>query len=52
MKFKFPKITVYDRYMFKQVAMATLVAILLFTSVWIAPEILLKTIKGALKCNI
>ena len=48
MKFKFPKITVYDKYMFKQVAMATLVAILLFTIVWIAPEILLKTIKGAL----
>lgn len=48
MKLKFPKITIYDRYMFKQVAMATFVAILLFTIVWIAPEILLKTIKGAL----
>ncbi len=48
MKFKFPKITIYDRYMFKQVTMASLVAILLFTIVWIAPETLLKTIKGAL----
>lgn len=48
MKFKFPKITIYDRYIFKQVAMASLVAILLFTIVWIAPEILLNTIKGAL----
>ncbi len=48
MKFKFPKITIYDRYMFKQVTMASLVAILLFTIVWIAPEILLNTIKGAL----
>ena len=48
MKFKFPKITIYDRYMFKQVTMATLAAILLFTIVWIAPETLLKTIKGAL----
>jgi lipopolysaccharide export LptBFGC system permease protein LptF len=34
--------------MFKQVTMATLAAILLFTIVWIAPETLLKTIKGAL----
>lgn len=48
MKFKFPKITIYDRYMFKQVTLASLVAILLFTIVWIAPEILLNTIKGAL----
>lgn len=48
MKFCFPKITIYDRYMFKQVAMASLVAILLFTIVWIAPEILLNTIKEAL----
>lgn len=48
MKFKFPKITIYDRYMFKQVTLTSLVAILLFTIVWIAPEILLKTIKGAL----
>lgn len=48
MNFKFPKITVYDRYMFKNVAMASFVAILLFTIVWIAPEILLNTIKEAL----
>ncbi len=48
MSFKFPKITIYDRYMFKQVTLASLVAILLFTIVWIAPEILLNTIKGAL----
>lgn len=48
MQFKFPKITIYDRYMFKQVFMATMVAVLLFTIVWIAPEILLNTIKGAL----
>jgi lipopolysaccharide export system permease protein len=48
MKFKFPEITIFDRYMFKQVALASLVAILLFTIVWIAPEILLNTIKGAL----
>lgn len=48
MNFKFPKITIYDRYIFKQVTMASLVAILLFTIVWIAPEILLNTIKAAL----
>lgn len=51
MKLKFPKITIYDKYMFKQVTMASLVAILLFTIVWIAPEILLNTIKGALAGN-
>ena len=39
MNFKLPKITIYDRYIFKQVAMASLVAILLFSIVWIAPEI-------------
>ncbi|MBQ8669152.1 LptF/LptG family permease [bacterium] len=48
MKFKIPKITIYDKYIFKQVTMATFVAILLFTIVWIAPEILLNTIKDAL----
>lgn len=42
------KISIFDKYIFKQVAMATLVAILLFTIVWIAPEILLNTIKRAL----
>jgi len=44
----FPKITIYDRYIFKQVCVATFVAILLFTVVWIAPEMLLNTIKKAL----
>lgn len=48
MNFKLPKITIYDRYIFRQVAMATLAAILLFTIVWIAPEILLNTIKRSL----
>lgn len=48
MSFKFPKITIYDRYMFKQVALASMVAILLFTIVWVAPEMLLNIIKGAL----
>lgn len=48
MKFKIPKIAIYDRYIFKQAATSSLVAILLFTIVWIAPEILLNTIKGAL----
>lgn len=43
-----PKITIYDRYIFKQVAIATFVAILLFTVVWIAPEMLLNTIKDTL----
>ncbi|MCQ2754915.1 MAG: LptF/LptG family permease [bacterium] len=40
--------TVYDRYIFKQVLFTTLVAILLFTIVWIAPEMLLNTIKSVL----
>jgi len=41
-----PKLfTVYDKYIFKQIFGATFVAILLFTIVWIAPEILLKVIK-------
>ncbi len=42
------RITVYDRYIFGQVFGATLVAILLFIIVWIAPEILLKVIKHIL----
>lgn len=41
-------ITVYDKYIFKQIFAATFVAILLFTIVWIAPEILLKVIKHIL----
>lgn len=41
-------ITVYDKYIFKQIFAATFVAILLFIIVWIAPEILLKVIKSIL----
>lgn len=43
------KITIYDKYIFKQVCFTTFVSILLFTVVWIAPEMLLKTIKGILE---
>ncbi len=46
---KFPKITIYDKYIFKQVLFATCAAILLFTIVWIAPEMLLNTIKRTLE---
>lgn len=42
-------ITIYDRYIFTQVLVTTLVAILLFTIVWIAPEMLLNTIKKVLE---
>lgn len=45
----FPKITIYDKYIFTQVLLATCVAILLFTVVWIAPEMLLNTIKKTLE---
>jgi len=48
MKF-LPKIKLYDRYIFEQVFMTTLVAILLFTVIWIAPEMLLNTIRKALE---
>ena len=51
MSIKLPKITIFDRYIFKQVAVATLVAVLLFTIVWIAPEILLNIIKDGLAGN-
>ena len=44
----FPKITIYDKYIFMQVLMATFVAILLFTVVWISPEMILNTIKKTL----
>lgn len=44
----FPKITIYDKYIFNQVLITTFVAILLFTVVWIAPEMLLNTIKKTL----
>ena len=40
--------TVYDRYIFNQVLITTIVAILLLTIVWIAPEMLLNTIKKIL----
>ncbi len=42
---RLPKITIYDKYVFKQVLFATVAAVLLFTVVWIAPEMLLNTIK-------
>lgn len=48
MNIKIPKISIYDRYIFKQVAGATIAAVLLFTIVWIAPEILLNTIGDTL----
>lgn len=48
MKKFLPKITIYDKYIFNQVLMTTLVAILLFTVIWIAPEMLLNTIKKVL----
>lgn len=41
-------ITIYDKYIFTQVLVTTLVAILLFIIVWIAPEMLLNTIKKVL----
>jgi len=43
------KITIYDKYIFKQVMITTIVSILLFTVVWIAPEMLLNTIKKTLE---
>ena len=45
----FPKIKLYDRYIFEQVLATTFVAILLFTVVWIAPEMLLNVIKKTLE---
>lgn len=45
-------ITVYDKYIFQQVLFTTIVAILLFTIVWIAPEMLLSTIKKVLSGDI
>ncbi|MDR1168045.1 MAG: LptF/LptG family permease [Heliobacteriaceae bacterium] len=44
----FCSVKIYDRYIFKQVFFATIAAILLFTVVWIAPEMLLNTIKKTL----
>ena len=48
MNVKLPKITVYDKYIFRQVTGATIAAVVLFTIVWIAPEILLNTIRDTL----
>ena len=45
---KLPKLKIYDRYIFKQVLFTSLIAIMLFTVVWIAPEMLLNTIKAVL----
>lgn len=42
-------VKLYDRYIFEQVLTTTLVAILLFTVIWIAPEMLLNTIRKALE---
>ncbi len=43
------RISIYDKYIFNQVLVTTFVAILLFTVVWIAPEMLLSTIKKTLE---
>lgn len=48
-KIKLPQIKLYDKYIFEQVFMTTLGAILLFTIIWIAPEMLLNTIRKALE---
>lgn len=40
---------IYDKYVFEQVAISTLVVILLFTVIWIAPEMLLNTIRKVLE---
>ena len=45
----FPKIKLYDKYIFDQVFAASFVAILLFTVIWIAPEMLLNTIRKVLE---
>ena len=42
------KLTIFDKYIFKQVLMATLVCLFLFIIVWIAPETLVRTIKRIL----
>lgn len=44
----FPKIKLYDKYIFNQVFITTFVAVLLFTVIWIAPEMLLNTIQKVL----
>ena len=42
------KLTIFDKYIFKQVLAATLVCLFLFIIVWIAPETLVRTIKRIL----
>ena len=42
------KLTIFDKYIFKQVLGATLVCLLLFIIVWIAPETLVRIIKRLL----
>lgn len=42
-------VKLYDRYIFDQVLMTTLGAVLLFMVIWIAPEMLLNTIRKALE---
>lgn len=42
------KLKIYDKYILNQVIFATVGAIMLFTIVWIAPEMLLNTIKDTL----
>lgn len=44
-----PHIKIYDKYIFEQVFLTSLVAILLFIVIWIAPEMLLNTIRKALE---
>lgn len=39
------KISIFDKYIFKQVLLATLVCLLLFIVVWIAPETLVRVIR-------
>lgn len=46
---RFPRVSIYDKYIFNQVLITSFVAILLFTVVWIAPEMLLNTIKKTLE---
>lgn len=43
------KVKLYDRYIFEQVFASALGAILLFTVIWIAPEMLLDTIRKVLE---
>ncbi|MGN0017537.1 MAG: LptF/LptG family permease [Candidatus Gastranaerophilaceae bacterium] len=43
------KLKIYDKYILQQVFYSTFAAILLFTIVWIAPEMLLNTIKYTLE---